>query len=255
MGPDGSFAYSQARLQARFGNRLRAGDWHRLQSMRNLASVLQAVRDSPFAAWTQGLGPSSPAHEIERRLRGGWTGAVDEVSNWQPVQWRPAMQWLRWLVYVPALPKRARGGRAPDWMRADPVIGPVVALELQARPGSLARTGMAPLAAGFSDRADVAGAWANTWRKLWPERARSTGTDWFIRELGAHYESLRALPASERSESLRAEFEGRLQRAFRRNPMSMTAGVAYLGLHALDAIRLRGVLVTQALREPGRVLS
>ncbi|HSQ70212.1 MAG TPA: hypothetical protein VLM41_09005, partial [Steroidobacteraceae bacterium] len=62
---------------------------------------LQAIREGPFGSWVSGLGPASTVEQIERRLREGWTQAVEEVAGWQPRRWQPAVRWLGWLPYLP----------------------------------------------------------------------------------------------------------------------------------------------------------
>ncbi len=248
MSPNGSFAFAQARLQARLGARSAAGDWRRLAAMRNQATVLQAMRETPFAPWVQGLGPGTSSHEIERQLRAGWTQAVEEIANWQPAPWQAATRWLAPLVYLPALQKLARGGRAPGWMRDDPVLGKLVAQELAERAAELSHSDLAPLQAGFADPPDVPGAWAKHWRSLWPGRRRPVSLERLIDAVARYRRRLASLLPEESSEELQNELDHRLQIALRRNPMSITASVAYLGLLAIDATRLRGVLSLQALR-------
>ena len=168
-GTDLAYGYAQARLQARFSSRPVASDWQHIAATRDLGAVLQIARGNALARWTSRLPPRPDVHEIERRLRDEWLQAVDEVADWQPEQWREGTRWMRWVTYLPALQKLARGGRAPAWMRADPILGPIVAREPRERAAALAHTPLAPLAAGFTNPPDMRGAWTRHWQSLWPD--------------------------------------------------------------------------------------
>jgi len=247
---DLSFAFAQARLQARFGARPTPSDWNHIEATADLAATLQVVRNTDLARWTARLGARPGVHDIELRLRDEWALSVDEVAGWQPAPWRAAIGWMRWIVYLPALQKLARGGRAPDWMRADPVLGPVVAREPRERVAALQHTPLAPLAAGFAPEADVASAWSQHWRELWPtDRAADAALDTLVREIEQHGQRLAGLPSEARSTDATQTFVRRLRLFFRRNPLSPAAAAAYLGLLAVDLQRLRGLLAVRAVRE------
>ena len=167
---DPAFAYSQARLQARYGARPRVADWSQIAATADLGALLQVLRASPLAGWTGLLGARPGVHDIERRAREEWLRRVDEVASWQPEAWRKAILWLRWIAYLPALQKLARGGRAQAWMRDDAVLGPIVAREPRDRAAALRRTALAPLARGFQPPHEMAATWTRHWRQLWPSR-------------------------------------------------------------------------------------
>lgn len=249
--PDTRFAYAQARLQARYGSRPSAADWSHVAATADLGALLQVLRASPVGRWTGRLGNHPGAHEIERRLREEWLRDVDEIARWQPAPWRECVRWLRWVVYLPTLQKLARGGRPPAWTRDDPVLGPIVARDPRDRTAALRRTALAPLSSGFSPTAaDTAGAWTRHWRQLWPSRGGARRPlDALVNEAARLQSQLAALPATARADEAFGAFERRLQLAFRRNPLSPVAAVAYLGLLALDLRRIRGALATRALRE------
>lgn len=247
---DPGFAYSQARLQARYGARPAASDWSQVTATGDLAALLQVLRGSSIGRWTARLGNRPDVHEVERRLRAEWTLEVDEIADWQPPAWRGGIRWLRWLAYLPALQKLARGGRTPDWARDDAVLGSIVARGPADRAGALRRTPLEPLAAGFAAPPNTAAAWTSHWRKLWPTRGVITiPLEALLRDVVRVRSQLAALPAATRSDETLRGFERRLELAFRRNPLSPAATVAYLGLRALDMQRLRGALAVRALRE------
>ena len=253
QGADLSFAFSQPRLQSRFGRRPTAADWRRLEAIQDTGVRLQAIREGAFGSWVSGLGPASTVEQIERRLREGWTKAVEEVAGWQPRRWQAAMRWLGWLPYLPALQKLARGGRPRNWMRSDPVLAEIVAGDPRERRRKLGRTPLEPLIEGFDEQADVAGAWMRHWRSLWPDPSGDTPLVRLEGRFREHRRRLADLPEATGSEQELSRLEGLLRRSFRRHPLSAVACTAYLGLLALDAIRLRGALVTGALRERGSV--
>jgi hypothetical protein len=250
--PDCAFAYSQARLQARFGARPGVADWQRVDAARDLAVLLQTSGATSLAPWTHELTTRMTAHEAERKLRAQWLARVDEVAAWQPPRWRAAIDWLRWLPYLPSLEKLARGGKSPAWMRNDPVLGPIVAEDPRQRASSLARTGFAPLAPGFTAPPNVTQAWLKHWRALWPkEAARMPALERLVRQVAALRDDLASAPAGTASASLLARFERRLIATFRRHPLSAVATIAFLGLAALDLTHLRGAVAVHALRSVG----
>ncbi|RPH63178.1 MAG: hypothetical protein EHM83_10525 [Burkholderiales bacterium] len=247
---DPAFAYAQARMQSRFGERPVAADWQHLEATRDLGAVLQVLRGGKLARWTGRFAARPGVHEIERRLREEWLRAVDEVAAWQPEGWREATRWMRWIVHLPALQKLARGGRAPAWMRADAVLGPIVAREPRERGPALMGTPLAPLAAGFADPPDVARAWATHWQELWPRDAAARAP---LAELLAAIRASRArlaqAPPEATSRDSIVTLERRLAQLFRRNPLSPTATAAYVSLMQLDLQRVRGLLAVRALRD------
>jgi hypothetical protein len=189
-------------------------------------------------------------HELERGLREEWLRAVDEVALWQPVAWREGTRWLRWITYLPALQKLARGGRVPAWMRADPVLGPIVAREPRERAAALGDSPLGPLAAGFVPPVDLARAWGDHWRTLWPSGdAARAPLRALLSTLRAHRQWLADAPAGTDSREAIASLERRLQRVFRRHPLSAAAATAWLCLQMLDLQRLRGLLAVRALRD------
>lgn len=249
--PDTAFAYAHTRIQARHGERLTSGEWQQLEVTRDLAALLQASRSSALAPWTEHLNPLSPIHEIERGLRSDWSAYVNRVADWLPDRWRDAVRWLRWAPFLPALQKLARGGRVTDWARRDPVLGPIVALEPRDRVAALRSTELAPLADGFSQTASVGEAWARHWRRLWPESAglARAPLESLARTVSTFLETLATLPETATSADAREALTARLERLFRRHPLSPAAVIAHLALTALDVDRLRGALAVRALAQ------
>ena len=247
--PDCAFAYSQARLQARLGARMSAPDWQRLHAARDLGGLLQAAGNTPLAGWSRELGARMPVHDAERRLRRSWLASVEAIAAWQPAEWRAAIDWLRWLPYLPALEKLARGGKSPEWMRGDALLGPIVAEDPRQRAAALQRTPCAPLAEGFRAPPDVTGAWLRHWRRLWPRRSPAApALERVLREVAVARDGIANAPAQAQSSAAIGRLEKRLLAAFRRHPLTPVATVAWLGLAALDLLQLRGEVAWHALR-------
>ena len=241
----GTFAYAQARLQARLGMRAAPSDLQRTRAARDLPALLQLLRSMPQARYVARLTPTTPMHELERRLRAEWCALVDEVAQWQPEGWRPALHWLRWLPYLPVLQKLARGGRAPAWTREDPVVGRIVAAEPGTRSGAVETTPLQPLQEALAAQGDITQAWLEHWHRLWPEPAEP-GLEAIERAVSGLDKLLRAAPATASTEELAATLTRRLLGIFRRHPLSAATAVAYLGLEAIDLLTLRGAILARA---------
>jgi hypothetical protein len=248
--PDLSFAYAQARLQSRLGERPAAADWQHLDATRDLGAVLQVLRAGRLSRWTSRFAARPGVHDLERRLREEWLAAVDEIAAWQPAPWRDGTRWMRWITYLTPLQKLARGGRPPAWMRADPVLGPIVAREPRERGPALADSPLAPLAPGFGTPPDVVAAWAAHWRTLWPRgRAVREPLARLFAMMRAHGEQLAEAPPEAASRDAMQSLERRLLLMFRRHPLSAAATTAFVFLMMLDVQRLRGILAVRALRD------
>lgn len=247
---DLSFAFAQTRMQARLGARPGPADWQQFEATRDLGALLQLLRDGPLGRWTARLPARPGAHEIERRLREEWLDAVDEIASWQPPRWRDATGWMRWIVYLTSLQKFARGGRALAWMRADPVLGPIVARGPAERRTALRDTPLEALQSGFTDTPDVFGAWSRHWRSLWP-RAKSQRTPLarVLALLRQTRSQLAEAPPEASSREMLSTLERRLALLFRRYPLSPTATASFVALMMLDQQRLRGTLTVRSLRD------
>lgn len=247
--PDCAFGYAQARVQARLGARVTTADWQRLNGTRELAALLQLAAATPLASWTRDLAPHLPVHALEARLRQHWRASVDEAAAWQPAAWRAAIAWLRWLPDLPALEKLARGGVPPEWMRADGVLGPLVAAEPRQRAARVRQLEFAPLAVGFGTRPGVSDAWLAHWRRLWPaDRGAAAGLEDVMRQVRAARLELDRSAAGTRSQAPLARLEKRVTSRLRRHPLSPVTTVAWLALVALDLLQLRGSVAVRALQ-------
>ena len=246
----GSFAYAQARMQARLGQRISGDDLQRARAARDLPAYLQQVRSTRLARHVGRIAPDTDAHEIERRLREQWGTTVDEVARWQPVDWRPATLWLRWLPYLPALQKLARGGRVPPWTREDPLLARVVAAAPGRRAGLLGGTALQPLQRAVALHGDVADAWLDHWRSLWPhDQAAHVALERMLREVVSAVARVDAADSRASSADALRALGRRFLRTFRRHPLSPVAAFAWLGLEALDQLELRGAIAMRKALE------
>lgn len=100
------FAYAQARLQARHGQRADEQVWRRLHSTGDLSNYLQMARQTVLRPWVIGIDTSQSSHDIEFSLRRQFCRYVDDVSHWLPADWRAALQALKRLPALPALQLR-----------------------------------------------------------------------------------------------------------------------------------------------------
>jgi hypothetical protein len=248
----GNFAYSQARLQARLGQRPDTADLQRAQAAGDLASFLAAVRTTSQRRYVPRLAPAMDPHDLERHLRHEWSALVEEVARWQPTPWQAALRWLRWLPYLPALQKLARGGRPPAWTRDDPVLGSIVAADPALRAAALAGTPLLPLRPAMESDGRLAAAWLNHWRALWPGGGNAArGLDLIARQVADFDAEMRRAPSANDSRLLEQGLAQRLLRIFRRHPLSPAAAAAYLGLEALALLDLRGGVMRRAILPPG----
>lgn len=239
----GSFAYAQARMQARLGQRISGDDLQRARAARDLPAYLQQVRSTSLARHVARLTADMDAHEAERRLREQWGSTVEEVARWLPDTWRAATLWLRWLPYLPALQKLARGGRAADWTREDPVLARVVAAQPGRRAGVLGGTALEPLQSAVAAHGDATAAWLAHWRSLWPpDPDARRALDRLLHEVATvPARADGSDPRASSVDSLRA-LGRRFLRAFRHHPLTPVAAYAWLGLEALDQLELRGAI-------------
>jgi hypothetical protein len=241
-----SWSYTQARLQARYGDYLDEHTWQQLQGAIELPAYLDRARSTGLRQWVANFCATSPVHELELGLRHHWRTTVDEVARWSPSPWRPAVRWVRYLVDLPALAYLWQGGPAPAWMTQDPILRPC----LQA-PGSQHADSLGELAALQS--AVKAGeplvvAWEREWRRRWPRLGATEAAqlDDLAALLRSHHDVFSsAMPRD--TWTLRADLRDRLRSRFRRYHQQPGAAFSYIALVALALERLRAGLVSRAL--------
>ncbi|GIK84543.1 MAG: hypothetical protein BroJett026_00240 [Betaproteobacteria bacterium] len=232
----GSVEYAWARVAARQSRRPDAAEWHRVETPRSLAGVLDAARGGGLEPWVEGLDGRAHAHAIEAHLRARWRARVDEVARWMPDEWRPAVRWCAWLPDLPLLRTLARGDALPAGVD-DPAWH-------DARPGPpRAPSPLAPLAPAWRVGGDVARAWSDAWRHRWPRRDATLAA--LDRTVAAHVAAFRTADAGT-GPALRAAFAVALRSLFRRATASPAAVFVHLAQCLLDGERLRGELLRRA---------
>jgi hypothetical protein len=244
------FAYVQARLQARHGQRPSEDRWRLLESSPDLASYLQGARSTALRPWVMHLPSESNAHQVERSVRGDWEAYVGEVSAWVPPPWRAGVDWFATLPYLPFFVHLVRGEPVPGWMRDDASLGHLATEDLDRRREALAASVMGGIAQGLTEGAAPMVAWLNGWAATWP--AVGAGVARSLLEVRTaferHDEEIRLDPAnSPAGPRLRRPLLARLNTLFRRHSGQIAAVFAHIGLMSLDLERMRGGLVIRAL--------
>jgi hypothetical protein len=242
------FAYAQARLQARHGERLQDGDWRTLEAARSLRLHLERARATALRRHCERLDAALSGHALEAVLRREAERAVHEVAAWLPPHWRPAVLWLAHLPVLPLLDAALRGERLPEWAADEPVLAPLVGLEPSARAAVLANSPAAPLVPSFGDETtSVADLWVAEWGRRLPGGVAAN------REIGDLIEAVRRAATANGTTlahqdlPTRAAIERILARAFRAGAGTALAAIAHLGLLFVDLERLRGGILRRAL--------
>lgn len=215
------FAFAQARLQARHGERLTEADWRALEGAHSLGRYLEHARATALKRFVARIGADMDAHEIERELRAQARDYVDEVAAWAPQRWRAAIGWLRALPDAPLVDGLRQGAPARGWMGADPTLA-----AWRDGEAATARSPAAP---------------PGDWRALWPKEKARCAT---LARLAGQARDL--APTAGQAEG-RPALERALTRAIRAHAATPAALVGHIGLVFVDLERLRGGLSRRAL--------
>jgi hypothetical protein len=245
MRASGSFAYAQARLQARFSGLPGESDWQQLAGLRGLAAFLEEARAGALGGWVKPFSAQSDSHDIEIGLRIAYREQVTEVAAWVPARWRDAVSWTRWLVLMPLFDHMARDMPAPDWLRRDHDLQALLDETAGVDRARLQRAGAGVL---LVPGGDPVASWLAEWRRRWPDCGAA------CRRGLAALEALlsRHLAAFRRSDpelawELRRRLRAQLGLLFHRRLLEPVTGFIFLGVVALDLERLRSELVARAL--------
>lgn len=243
------FAYVQARLQARHGERLDAAGWRSLEAARSLGLHLERARATALRRHAERLGATMTSHGLEAVLRREAEQCVAEVAGWMPARWRPATAWIAVLPSLPLLEGVLAGAALPDWAAEDRRLAPLVGVEPGMRAAICTTLPIAPLA-DVRAGGDVATRWLGHWRRLWPKGAgRDPRLADFVAAVAQAFGAPRPAEAAWSDTTARDRLERVLVRHFRRTAASPVAAFAHLGLVFLDLERFRGGLVRRALFE------
>ncbi|HKN30833.1 MAG TPA: hypothetical protein VJY34_24360 [Roseiarcus sp.] len=240
------FAYAQARIEARHGERLQDSDWKNLESAQSLSRYLELARSTSLKRFLAQVGPDLSAHAIERVLRREAALYVGEIAAFAPRRWRPAIAWLAALPLLPLVEGLGERASPPDWLSDDATLGTLSASGTDA-PDAVVRR-LARLVDDGAAPAEIGCRWLRRWRALWPNGDAAAA------DLGRLVgETLRALAsAGGRQEaaggqSFRGDLGRALTRFFRSHVASPVALVCHVGLVLIDVERLRGGLARRSL--------
>ncbi len=239
------FAYSQARLHARHGDRLDTADWRRLSGVGDLLQLLQAARASALRPWVLPFSEETDMHTMELWLRRQFREHVDTVASWQPAPWRDALRWTRRLPDLPALRHLLSGGLAWPWMREDEALSQFVAEDGKIWVDAMRDSDCAPLLQAFEADVSLLDGWLGQWRKLWPTRTKRLTAP--LDSLGSlmrrHVDVLTAMLEVREVDQTRVQLKHQLVAGFRRHVHDPAGAYFHLALMAADVTALRGELV------------
>lgn len=249
MADDARLAYLQARLQARHGDRPSTDEWRVAEASTNLSHYLEAIRRTALKRWIGDINPDMTPEAIERHLRTAWRDHVDQLAAWSPEDWRPAVQWLRWLPDLPAVDHLLRGRKVPPWMRADPVMRELAFEEVPRRREALAELPLAPvLPTDEAAAPQVVDAWVAEWRRRLPKSARDPESELagMLNRVRAHLEAMHSCE-ERHGRALRSLLADQLERSFRRGAGTIIALFSHLVLDGLELERLRAGITSRRL--------
>lgn len=249
MAEDARFAYLQARLQARHGDRPAPEEWRLVEAGVDFAHYLEALRHTALQRWLGDIHAETAPEELERHLRAAWRAHVDELAEQSPEEWRLAIAWLRWLPDLPAVDHLLRDGKVPAWMRTDPVMREMAFDEPARRREAIAESPLAPvLPTGPAHAPSVVDAWAGEWRRRLPQTSHALHDELVAlgERIRAHLEAMRS-SGEPHGHALRTRLGGQLDRFFRRSAGTAPALFAHLALDGLELERVRAGLVARRL--------
>jgi len=233
------FAYMQARIQARHGERLSAEHWQQLEASRDLGHYLQLLRQTPLVALVRHLSPTDPPSSWERSLRRDWNEYLDQVSDWAPVRWRDTLYWLHLLPVLPGIAHLLAGRDPLPWMREDDFF---LGLELSSEEGfreSLAQSRWGELLQHWQDPQPIR-AWFYAWQNQLPKGEQATWEH--LRAGWARLEQSQSLLLGSRS-TWRDSLEKQFVMLIRRRARTVLSLLGHIGMVSLDTQRLRAKLL------------
>lgn len=239
MNEGAKFAYMQARIQARHGDRLTREQWQQLDACRDAGRYLQLVRASNLGHWVRHFAAHEVPAQWERSLRADWNGNLLALADWVPERWRDAMLWLQSLPLLPAINHLLQGERPPRWMIDDPLFSEFDLSGPDAFRESLQESAWSALLETW-DRARPVESWVSAWRTSWPRADSST-----VAELEQVCDDLAATWHEPDADFAQWHdvLETRFTRLLRRRPRTILAMIGHVGLVSLDMLHLRAGLL------------
>lgn len=247
MNDSARYAYVQARLQARHGQRPDSTLWRRLQSAGDLAGYIHIARKTKLRPWVLSLHATQGSHAIELSLRKQFRTYVDDISHWLPGPWGRTVRWVKRLPDLPALQLLLTSESVPVWILNDPDLRRFGSENPALRKQAMQNSDCACLLRAWNQGNPLDEGWFEHWQSRWPDNRRhKAGLESLTRLMQQHTHELRS--QSGRSSAPRRETLARqLVVAFRRYSFQPAAVYAHLALTALDLERLRGDLARRAL--------
>lgn len=241
------FAYAQARLQARQGQRADERLWRRLQGVGDLGHYLQLARRSGLQRWVEGLQALQSSHDIELSLRRQLRGYADEVAGWLPEQWRVPMGWVKRLPDLAAIQHLLSQQAVPAWMHNDPAVAPFSTGTFAERRKAMHDSDCGCLAQRWNPAESMYRTWLQCWEPMWPRAPHLAAGLRYLGELQATQAGAGVANVGDVSGQQRAALQEKYQQAFRRYAFQPAAAFAHLALVALDVARLRGAILRRLL--------
>lgn len=254
MGQRAKFAYAQARIQARHGDRLDAAGWRRLARAGDFLQLLQIARAGALRPWVAPFNKDTDVHVMELWLRQQFRQYVHGVASWQPAPWREALRWTCRLGDLPALRHLVSGHSVLPWMRRDEALASFTAGETPARMAAMRASDCAPMVKALDRGGRLVDGWLGHWRGLWPGGSRRVIaplerlTVLLRRQFDMSAEMNDARRAAHHREKLRHALEA----GFRRFTQQPATAYFHLGLIVDDLVALRGELVRHRVFERGQ---
>jgi hypothetical protein len=252
MAENASFAYLQARLQARHGDRPSSHEWRIAEASAELSHFLDALRRTTLKRWVAEVNHEMSEAAIERQFRQSWRETVDQVAGWAPEQWRPAVEWLRWLPDLPALEHLVQGGKIAPWMRDDPIMRDFAFDDPNRRHDALEHHPLGVLASPdhpqVPGQTQVGALWVKAFMSLLPgtESSEQGEVDRLVSIVRDHLETMRG-SADADGRTLRNQLLEKLTRQFRRGAGTATALFSHLAIDGLELERVRAGVITRHL--------
>lgn len=250
-----NLAYAQARTQARHGTLANETTWRMLSATAAFRGFLEQARRTALRPWLLNISSISTKHDIEQLLRDNLRGRIAEVARWVPPALRPAVHWTVALIELPALDYLLHGGAALSWMRDEPRLQSIAAVEPGQRAAVLAQGELAAIARGDQGNTLIE-RWLVEWRLRLPALAR--GEMVHLERLARlvltalDEAAARALELTVHDSSvIRRRLENALTFEFRRRFLEPAAIFAHLLLVILEFAEVRGALVSRVIFEPG----
>lgn len=240
------WAYVQARLQARHGERLNEADWRMLEAAKSLDHFIERSRATSLRRFTAHVNTDMDSHTIERVLRLAWRDYVGELASWVETDWQPALLWHAPVAYLPTLDALVRN-EMPTWLAHDPELAEFAADEFKQRIAALEKSSLAPLTPGPTHAVTFVERWYAHWRALWPRGVPTEGLEELVETVRVHFALLAGAGEREMSAPYQRGTTKKLTRLFRRHCASPVAVLAHLALVALDLQRVRGNLIRRYL--------